>query len=363
MVVVVVLGGLGLPASAQERVTLHTDVTLYGDNTEFFNPFRDGETLFGTAAIVAVDVELNDRVTLRGGIFANHRFGSERFAEQWRPVLSLTIDSGSSRFILGTLDTTPEHDLLGPDLLGPHGLLPPLQRETLAFTRPYEAGLQWQLNGTRIEQDGWVNWQGLNTAEHRERFDAGLSGRLPLDTRIPMAVAYQLHHVHEGGQLFDTGPVSDSFAAGPGFVIEPPVGLFDRTTVEGYVLWSKHVADRAVEDGGDRGHGVFVRVAAEKHRWRAHAVYWGGYLWLKAEGDENYGSRLQDGTVFRSRLQDGTVFRPTRHYGELGVTRMLYEDEGVTLEGSMRLHHVEQDYNYSFRVLARVNLDFPLLVP
>ncbi len=352
-VVAVMLGGLGAPAGAQERVTLHTDVTFYGDNTEFSNPFRDGETLFGTAATVAVDVELNDRVTFRGGLFTNHRFGSERFAEQVRPVFSLTVDSGPSRFVFGTLDTMPERDVMGPDLLGPHRLLPPLQRETLAFTRPYEAGLQWQLAGRRIEQDAWVNWQRLNTDEHRERFDAGLTGRLPLDTPIPMAVAYQVHHVHEGGQLFDTGPVSDSFAAGPGFIIEPPIGLFDRTTVESYMMWSKQVADRAVEDGASHGHGLFVRVAAVKERWRGHAVFWGACAWLKVEGDENYGSRLQD----------GTVFRPTRHYGELGLTRMLYEDEGVTLEGSMRLHRVERDYNYSFRVLARVNFDFPLLTP
>ena len=366
--VAVMLGNLGLPAVAQERVTLHTNVTFYGDNTEFFNPFRDGETLFGTAATVAFDVALNDRVTFRGGIFTDHRFGSERFAEQWRPVFSLTVDRGPSRFVIGTLDITPEAGLLGPDLVGPHRLLPPLQRETLAFTRPYEAGLQWKLDGARIEQDAWINWQRLNTNEHRERFDAGLTGRVPLDTPIPMAVAYQVHHVHEGGQLFDTGPVSDSFAGGPGFIVEPPVGLFDRTTVESYMMWSKHVADRAVEDGANHGHGLFVRVAAEKNRWRGHAVFWEAYAWLKVEGDENYGSRLQDGTVFRptrpygSRLQDGTVVRPTRHYGELGLTRMLYEDEGVTIEGSIRLHHVEQDYNYSFRVLARVNFDIPLLM-
>ena len=352
-VVAVMLGGLGAPAGAQERVTLHTDVTFYGDNTEFFNPFRDGETLFGTAATVAVDVELNDRVTFRGGIFTNHRFGSERFSEQVRPVFSLTVESGPSRFVFGTLDTTPENDVMGPDLVGPHRLLPALQRETLAFTRPYEAGLQWQLSGGRIEQDAWVNWQRLNTDTHRERFDAGLTGQLPLDTPIPMAIAYQLHHVHEGGQLFDTGPVSDSFAGGPGFIIEPRVGFFDRTTVESYMMWSKQVADRAVEDGTSHGHGLFVRVAAEKDRWRGHFIFWGACIWLKEEGDENYGSRLQD----------GTVFRPTRHYGELGLTRMLYEDEGVTLEGSMRLHRVERDYNYSFRVLARVNFDFPLLTP
>ena len=239
----------GGPAVAQERVRFHTDVTLYGDNTEFHNRFRDGATLLGTAGTFAVDVELGDSAFFRGGIFLNHRIGSARFAEQWRPVFSLTVDRGPSRFIFGTLDTGPEEGVFAPDLGGPHGLIPPLQVETLAYTRPHEGGLQWQLDARRIGQDAWINWQRLNTAEHRERFDAGLRGRLPLGTPIPMAVAYQLHHVHEGGQLFDPGPVADSFAGGPGLVVEPPLGLFDSSSVEAYLMWSKHVPDRAAAEG------------------------------------------------------------------------------------------------------------------
>ena len=57
---------------AQERVALRTDAILYGDNTEFFNPFREGATLLGTAARVAIDVDLNRSVTFSGGVFLNH---------------------------------------------------------------------------------------------------------------------------------------------------------------------------------------------------------------------------------------------------------------------------------------------------
>ena len=338
------------PVAAQERVTFHTDVTIYGDNTEFHNRFRDGETLLGTAGTFAVDVALGDSAVFRSGIFLNHRIGSARFAEQWRPVFSLTVDSGPSRFVFGTLDTGPDEGVFAPDLGGPHGLIPALQVETLAFTRPHEGGLQWQLDASRIEQDAWINWQRLNTAEHRERFDAGLRGRLRLDTPFPMAVAYQLHHVHEGGQLFDPGPVADSFAGGPGLVIEPPLGLFDASSVEAYLMWSKHVPDRADAEAGSHGHGLFVRAAAEKQGWRGHFIFWSGCLWLKDEGDLNYGSRFPD----------GPVFRPTRHYGEVGVAKIFYEAQGVSLEGSARAHRIERDYNYSFRVLARVHFDFPL---
>lgn len=333
------------PAAAQHPATLRTDLTLYGDNTEFFGPFRDGETLLGAAGTVAVDVELTDRATLRGGVFLNHRYGSARFAEQWRPVIGLAVESGASRFVFGALDTVPHDFVAAPDLGGPHGLLPPLQVETLAFTRPHESGIQWRLASERLAQDAWINWQRINTAEHRERFDAGVRGRLAFGAGPPIALEYQFHVVHEGGQLFDSGPVADSFAGGPGVVIEPLVDFFDAASFEAWGLLSKHVPDRAAPESAGHGHGFFLRGAAVKRGWRAHAILWRACLWLKEEGDLNYGSRLQDGSVFRA----------TRRYGELGLSKAFYEAEGVMLGGSLRLHRVERSYDYSFRVLARVD--------
>jgi hypothetical protein len=337
-------------AAAQQQATLVADFTIYGDNTEFFNPFRDGETLLGAAGTVGVDLRLSDRATLRGGVFLNHRYGSTLFAEQTRPVISLTVESGTSRFVFGTLDTVPHDFEAAPDLGGPHGLLPPLQVETLSFTRPHEGGIQWQIAADRLAQDTWINWQRLNTAEHRERFDAGVRGRLAFSAEAPIALGYQLHLVHEGGQLFDPGPVNDSIAGGPGLVIEPRIDFFDSTSIEAYAMWSKHVPDRAAPERNDHGHGLFLRAAASKHGWRGHAILWRACLWLKEEGDPNYGSRLQAGTVSRA----------TRRYGEVGLSRAFYEADGVMLAGSLRLHRIERAYNYSFRILAHVNAALPI---
>ena len=342
---VLLLLAFALPAAAQQQTTLLADLTVYGDNTEFFNAFRDGETLLGAAGTVGLDVELTERATLRGGLFLNHRYGSARFAEQWRPVISLTVETGASRFVFGTLDTVPNDFTAAPDLGGPHGLLPPLQVETLSFTRPHEGGIQWQVASDRLDQDAWINWQRLNTEEHRERFDTGVRGRLAFGAGPPIALGYQLHIVHEGGQLFDPGPVSDSVAGGPGVIVEPPLDFFDTTSVEAYLMWSKHIPDRAAPERTNHGHGLFVRAAASKRGWRGHAIFWQACLWLKEEGDSNYGSRRQD----------GTVFRPTRHYGEVGLSKAFYEADGVMLAGSLRLHRIERAYNYSFRILAHVN--------
>ena len=336
-------------ADAQERVAVRTDTILYGDNTEFFNPFREGATLLGTAARVAVDVDLNQSVTFSGGLFLNHYFGSNRIAENWRPIIKLALQSKHQRFILGTLDTPERANGFGPDRTGPHGLLPALQRETLAFERPYEAGLQWKMNYPGFRQDAWINWQQTNTSEKRERFDVGMNGRLPLAKKLAMSLAYQFHMVHEGGQLFANGPVRDSWAIGPGLIVEPKVWFFDRTTIEGYALFSQHVPDRAHLQDSKSGRGLFARISGEKNRWRGHLIFWDASNWIKEEGDLNYGAMREDGTHFTSR----------RHYGEVGIAKIFHPAEGVEIEGSARLHRIERDYDYSFRVLTYLNLNFP----
>ena len=202
----------------------------------------------------------------------------------------------------------------------------------------------------RLLQNAWINWQRVNTEHRRERFDVGVNGRLPLETHLPIYVAYQFHLVHEGGQLHRNGPVRDSWAIGPGVIVEPPVWFLDRAAIEGYALFSRHVPDRSRLQDSGHGHGVFARASGEKDGWRGHIIVWGACDWIKEEGDKNYGSLRQDGTRFRN----------TRHYGEVGLTKVFYPVEGVEVEGSARIHRIEQDYNYSYRILARVGFDFPV---
>ena len=184
--VLLVAAMLPSTASAQERLTIRSDFLFYGDDTEFRNQFREGETIFGAAVRVTAEAGLNDRVTVAAGGFANQRFGSENAFEQVRPVLSLTVRGRRSAFILGTLPPLTSDAPAGPDRNGPHGLLPPLQRETLSYDRPYENGLAWTFNGSALQHHFWLEWQRLNTPAHRERFDGGMrtSYRLTTSSRF-----------------------------------------------------------------------------------------------------------------------------------------------------------------------------------
>ena len=328
----------GRTVAAQERITIAADVLLYGDNTEFRNPFREGETLFGAAPRISVVFDLNERAGLHFGVFANQRFGSDRASELTRPVVALRLRSEHATFIFGTLDTPRVADPIGPDRAGPHALLPPLQRETLAFDRPYEAGLQWLVRSPRIRHDAWLSWQQLNTAEHRERLNAGVNTAL---AAARFTFPLQFHVVHHGGQQFAVGPVADSLAAAGGvnwrWSSEGSSG-----DLEMMGLASRFVPDRERPELSRTGHGFLGRATMEHNGWRGHLIFWRGWDFVTEEGDPNY----------LSIRRDGTYYQNVRDYAETGITRLFVPAPGVRLEASARLHRVEKDYGYSYRVVA-----------
>ena len=336
------------PALAQESVTLRSDLLLYGDNTEFRNPFREGETIFGAAVRVAFDVELSARASIVLGAFGNQRFGSDKAFERARPVIALTVRGRRSSFIFGTLPALKAGGPTGPDRGGSHALLPPLQRETLAFDRPYEAGLQWDFSGARLRHSIWLEWQRLNTAQHRERFDGGLNAELTLAPHVSLPL--QLHVVHEGGQLFNTGPVTDSAACAAGIALRGQTRRAGNISLEMFAAGSRSVPDRQQPDLSRRGVAFFGRATAEQNGWRLHMIFWRGQDFIKDEGDPNYLS---------VRL-NGSRYGGIRDYAEAGVTRRMKLAPGAVIEVSGRLHRTERHYEYSYRVLSVASLGWKL---
>lgn len=329
---------------AQDRVRVAANVLFYGDNTEFHGPFREGETLFGAAGRVAAVFAPSDRVTVALGVFGDHRYGGGGF-ERAVPVAALTVSGRRSTFVFGTLP--PPATRVGPDRQGPHGLLAPLQRDNLAIERPYEAGLQWTWRAPRVRQEAWLTWQRLNTAAHRERFDAGLNARATLAPKV--AAGFQLHVVHEGGQRFASGPVADSAGYAAGLMVDDRLGPFEVASVEAWGLVARHVPDRQLPERSLTGRGLFLRLAAERAGWRGHAIVWRGRDFVKDEGDANY----------LSLRLDGSRHRGIRDYSEVGLARRYRPASEVGIEVSARLHRVERSYNYSFRIQANADLHWP----
>jgi len=335
-------------APAPDRITVRADLLFYGDNTEFRNPFREGETIFGATGRVVVAAALTDRVTVSLGALGNQRFGGRDAFELVRPVASLEVRTARSSFLFGTFPARAEGALTGPDLGGPHGLLPPLQRETLTFDRPYEAGLQWTFSSRVLTHEAWLEWQRLNTAEHRERFDAGLAGAWAAGRR--MLIPFGLHIVHEGGQLFASGPVADSVAASTGVIVRGRLSRGVTVRTEAQAVVSRVVPDRESPARTRAGAGMFLRASAERAPWRAHVIFWRGDDVVKDEGDPNY----------LSLRRDGRYYRGIRDYAEAGLTRTFHPAPGVAVMAAARLHRTERHYEYSYRILGRTSLGWPV---
>jgi hypothetical protein len=334
-------------AEAQQPLSLHAQATFYGDNTEFSNPFRGGETLLGAYSRLFLTARMGERVEISAGVFANQRFSGDASYEIVRPVLSLAVGRRSNRFVFGTLRTA-DRTWIGPDRGTLHGLVPALQVETLRFTRSQEAGLQWIVDTPRLEQDAWINWQKLNTPAHRELFDAGFVSRFHV--KGPFSGGVQMHLVHHGGQLFANGAVSDSLAYGPGIIASGPLGRIGRVTGELYGFLSHYTPDRQ-QRNRIFGQAFFARAAAERGPWRGHIIVFRGFDFLKEEGDPNY----------LSIRSNGVRFKRVRDYAEIGGTRTFRPADGVDLEAAVRFHRTEDHYEYSYRILANVRLEFVLL--
>lgn len=287
-------------------------------------------------------MHLNDRVRVSLGAFANNRFGSERSFELVRPILALIVNGRRSQFVFGTLPVRPSRTPTGPDRDGLHGLLPPLQRETLAFDRPYEAGLEWTFTGPRLSHDLWLVWQQLNTPEHRERLDGGVAASLSPAKSISIPI--QLHVVHEGGQLYSSGPVADSVAAAAGATVHGTLGPGLHSSLELFGLVSRYVPDRSRPALSQDGVAFLGRASAERAGWRAHVIVWRGRNFIKDEGDTNY----------QSIMLDGTRYHGTRDYAEVGLSRHFQLAPGAGLDVSGRFHRIERYYEYSYRVTSTV---------
>lgn len=344
----------GLPTLAEEQSKLKHSVNIqsvfYADNTEFLdNPFREGETTFGDYVRLFGETEFSKTARIRYGLTANRAYGSPDGFDLVRPIFTFEVGTKKSRFILGTLDTNRSIGTLGPDRTTPHGLAPPMQMEQFSFSRPNELGLQWLLDNDRVQQDLWINWQQLNTPEHREKFDTGIVSRIK--TRWPVDLEFQAHIVHYGGQLYSAGqPVSDSIAYGPGVILKPVSTKLGKVSAELYYLHSKHVPDRGQGRLTLNGDGFFLRTALEKNDYRLHAIAWRANDFIKSEGDPNYGALTSEGPVFRS----------VRDYAEAGLTKVFRLAKPVRMEVSARGYWIEHSFDYAYRILGVLDLRIPL---
>lgn len=333
--------GPARPAAAQV-FTWKSGAIFYGDNTEFFNPYRIGETILGGQMQTWLSAEPDPRTEIILGVFADHRSGRSDFFDQVKPLLGFRYRTATSLGALGTLVTEDRH-----------GYLEPLEVTTLEFSRPIEYGLQWR------EEHGWlggevfIDWQHINTKDSREIFDYGLL--LHVRPWRHLSFEFQGHGLHHGGQLYSAGvPVTNNQAWAFGTRLTGALNVLGASSLGVFRLTSHgHIDPTVTPERPDRGSGTYVRGSICPRGWvELFTIQWWGRNFLSEEGDNSYNSRGADRQYYKAN----------RRYQEYGLVRQFPIESGITLDTELRFHRFDNlrsialghsKWEYSYRLVLR----------
>ncbi|MEO8294879.1 MAG: hypothetical protein ABI613_05125 [Gemmatimonadota bacterium] len=326
-----------------QSVDWRSRATFYGDNTEFFTPFRTGETILGAQFQTFLNVGTSARTTLRAGVFGDLRYGSTEFLDPVKPILAFRYETPTTLGVFGTLET-----------LDRHGYLEPLEVTTLEFIRPIEYGAQLIQRRSAFDMDLFLDWQGLNTPSSREVFNYGIVMKARPTSFASLEL--QFHGLHHGGQLFSAGvPVTNNTVSAIGGRLHGVLPAIGASEIATFYLSSRGNIDPNHPGGRpDRGHGVYMRGKITPARGlELFTIYWAGRDFHTDEGDPNYNSAGVDDAFYRSR----------RRYAELGVIRKHRIDGVVEMDAEFRLHRTDEDqsqalfdskWEYSYRLVFQV---------
>jgi hypothetical protein len=336
---------LAVPLGAQ-RIDWQTRAVLYGDNTEFFTPYRTGETILGGQVTSWLEAATGRRTALRIGFFADRHWGSDAFTDSLKPVLQAAYRGRQTTAVLGTLDNDRRH-----------GLLDPMMVSTRELTTPIEYGLQWRERRGWLQSELWVNWQRLNTVDQREAFEAGAVIRV--DPVEHLRLEFQHLWSHRGGQLFDAGvPVTNNRVTALGVTVRGRLPWVGNAAISFSRLWSDgHLDSQTPIERPSAGHGTLIQARIEPWRqWQFFAAHWQGVDFSAAAGDANYGSAGKDPGFYRG----------AREYTEVGASRRVASRrEGMTLDAEVRWHRIDDEkseafFNTSWEISYRVVVRAPI---
>ena len=329
-------GILSMSLALAESVTFQNTFIFYGDNTEFFEPFRLRETLLGQQLKSYLNLETGLKTSLWAGIFADHLSAVLNSSVNVLPILSFSYHQDDSKGVFGTLQPVNRH-----------GLLEPMEVTTLEITRPIEYGMQWVQTGEVFKSDIFLNWQTLLTPSSRETFDYGGSARflcLPF-----LELDAQSHCYHVGGVTYG-GVVRNNFAGGLGLTLKSKLPLLGESSLAALGLGSNDT-NRPSYPGPVNGGGLYFRGGFSPFAgWEAFGIAWFGKDYMSEEGDSNYNSYGYDGVYYLS----------DRHYEETGIRYSTTIDKVVTFNFEIRSHWIEDSWAHSFRIVAQAPFDFSI---
>lgn len=330
----------------------HNDFTFYGDNTEFFEPFRTRETILGQQGKSWLQVQLGTYNSILVGAMGDFRSDEDPTITGY-PILAFEYRRGGTSLVMGSLETDPVTNFLEPvkgtlQSYYRHGFLEPLQVTTLEFTRPVEYGIQWMENDPVYYQDLYLNWQLLNTPGVPETMDYGGSLAEKIDDHL--SFEQQMHGYHQGGKLYFVD-LYNNWVPAVGFRWKVPVGSLGDFQIEGFGIASATLGNDNLANAAWGGGGYVRPSLFPGDGWEIFGIAWRARDFYSQEGDSNYNSTSPSGYYLADRF-----------YAELGAHKSFPIEGDSTFVAELRSHWIEQYWAYSFRLAIYAPFDLPKLL-
>lgn len=263
------------PPEARGAATLRVsvDTTFYYDNTEYFNRYRAGATLLGAHASASLMYE-QPSFDLSLGAFWQRDFGDDSEVSKALPLYRLRYKGRHIRFITGFIEPRNNHGL--PDAL--------LVRQ-YSLLYPVEEGMQLLANHRNLRIDVWTNWFLVNTAAHREFLAAGLHVRAHV-SHLTGFLGFRV--THHGGQLFDSGPVTDSLGGMIGCTAATDLPALDTQIGASVTLLGSHDNPAQPLPDGSLGYGIEAEAFIVPLGWRFYYRVFSGWNLRVEQGNPMY---------------------------------------------------------------------------
>jgi hypothetical protein len=300
-------------AGTDSLFAVSADMLGYMDNAEYFNDYSEGQTYLGALAKIRLVYRPAAPVSFSLGMHMRKDFGDDRFFSDARPLLRVRYDHNGFSMVLG--------ELAG---LAQHGLLDAMLREQVAYDPGVEEGLQILYKGSIVDQDLWMNYYALNTAQQREHLDIGDRTTVAIGPLYFSAMGLADHH---GGQLFDppNDPVRENVTGALGVTFRCPLqGRIREIGAEEFAVGSFTDFDRANGPNHQKGYGSLT------HVWMMPLGFNVGLRYFKGHDYETW--------------QGDSLYEAKNYYSHFEVSRLFVFSRDIYLDFGFRFEFVDTDF-------------------
>jgi len=321
---------------------LHTDITQFLKNNEYFSPIVEGYTLFGTNLKAGGYIQPSSKAKVYLGFNAIKYYGdSSQMTIKPECYIQYHFNKYNS-VLMGSLYNRPEIKLL-----------PMLTDHETMFTETSKEGLAFNINTNRLHWDIWVAWLNyLHARQHaQEKIFLGiiLDYDIIKSDKTELTIPFQFTVLHMGGQINDIQTplhmmINNAIGLTYKYKVSSSKSITARYSYVGYADKSSYI-DYAYQVGNGDGH--FAELSFKTKHFQTAFSYWKGNQFYSPLGEAYYSSISS-----RIPLNNPTTNQPKR---EFITTHFYYNTEltkGLTLLCGTQLFYDTRnaicDYSYSF---------------